>query len=102
MVTIGCLLARIAYTANIQENYQFVTLPPGATAPLGRITPRNSSRQAVLKARKGFSASLSKSSTTSRKVLFGARYVSMITRTTLSALSTIRGDDSTRILLTNA
>src|SRR5690349_21835553 len=27
MVTIGCLLARITYTASIQENYRFVTLP---------------------------------------------------------------------------
>src|SRR5215470_19958391 len=64
--------------------------------------PRNSSRHAWLNSRKGSIASLSKISLTSRKVLFGARYVSMMTRTTLSAVSTILGDDRTRILLTNA
>jgi hypothetical protein len=30
MDTIGCLLVLLAYTASIQENYQFVTLPEGA------------------------------------------------------------------------
>src|SRR5262245_64166759 len=59
--------------------------PPGLERPplYAAPRPRNSSRQALLKVRKGFIASLSNSSTTSRKVLFGARYVSMITRTTL-------------------
>src|SRR5262245_11603331 len=55
--------------------------------------PCSSSRHAVLNARKGSIASLSKISTTSRKVLFGARYVSMITRTTRSAFAAIGGDE---------
>src|SRR4029453_11520138 len=74
----------------------------GAPPLYEKPRPRNSSRQASLNARKGSIPSLSKKSPTSRKVLFGARYVSMITRTTLSAFSTILGDDSTRILLANA
>jgi hypothetical protein len=36
MVTIGCLLARIACTASIQENYQFVTLPSQSVELVGR------------------------------------------------------------------
>jgi hypothetical protein len=42
---------------------------------------------------------LSMNSATSRKVLFGARYVAMMTRTTFSAFTTIPGDDKTRIML---
>ena len=63
---------------------------------------RNSSRHALLKSRSGFIVSLSMTSGRSRNVLFGARYASMMVRTTRSALATTAVEEKTRILLTNA
>jgi hypothetical protein len=39
MVTIGCLLARIACTASIQENYRFVTLPTKSVGSREVVVP---------------------------------------------------------------
>ena len=55
---------------------------------------------ALLKLRSGFMSMLSKSSATSRKILFGARQVSIITRTTRCAASVTARDEqrSSRLL----
>src|SRR5262245_41690927 len=47
METIGCLLVLLAYTASIQENYQFGTLPPSNV--LSKPSPTKSSSKSPFK-----------------------------------------------------
>src|SRR4030095_4990335 len=55
------------------------------------LKSRNSAPHAMLNSRKKSISALSRSFGTSRNVLLGARYVSMISRTTLSAFSVTFG-----------
>jgi hypothetical protein len=64
-----------------------------AIDPLRAFRACNSARHISLKARSGSIASLSISSRNSGNVLFGAKYVLTIARTTASAFSTTQTDE---------
>ena len=81
-----------SFTGNVDHDGHTEALPVHTSS---NIAPGNAEEavRALLNSGNGFRSSWSRICFTSRKVLFGARYVSTITRTTLSALSTILGDD---------